>query len=614
MNHIPNNKTEQLITKLSSIDLSIARHAIDMDDEQVRFSIDNRRQTLACLKREAIADGSRDNSLAYALDPQIELFIDTWCDQVKSLERWEITFQNFKFCQRLLDHTLPKSWHFDEDVVVIHQPQSKELLEALHMRNQKHIVIYNSGSPAPDEVTEFAKQKNIPISNSIEDFERTISLIQTPAQQVISISCDSNDTNASEAREAIAAAVNAGKRTRIENTSTVSKFGKSWAVNILTNLPKLVGKNNLHQLAISGVDDAVIVASGPSLGKNVHQLKAIQEKVFIVSALRSLPTLNAAGIEPDLVIQLDAEDDLVAQQLALNPKHQIKNLLLEGNVNPGFFAMPAKNIIWSLPQHFFDIHQEFGTKPTPFNVPSVSIYALCLCQFLEFKNICFIGQDLAASSGKQYADGATDLIPAHAKMSMFQLEVPGFYGGKVMTRNSYEYQIKRCSEIAREWRSRNININLVNATEGGAFIPEFDHMTLESFIVQREIHFKKTRKSIEFLFKPPISKDRAASYLGRITDKMDRILTLADMLIKLDNKTEKNRGIDKKIKKIMQRFKELNNSTSLLEIAMQDGIAQVIGTSRTVETVDSYAQFFTKVRANATALKAATQQNFFQKI
>ena len=43
---------------------------------------------------------------------------------------------------------------------------------------------------------------------------------------------------------------------------------------------------------------------------------------------------------------------------------------------------------------FFDIHNEFDTKPTPFNVPSVSIYGLCLCHHLGFKNICFIGQDL----------------------------------------------------------------------------------------------------------------------------------------------------------------------------------------------------------------------------
>ena len=44
------------------------------------------------------------------------------------------------------------------------------------------------------------------------------------------------------------------------------------------------------------------------------------------------------------------------------------------------------------------------------------------------KNLCFIGQDLAASGEKQYATGATNLLPANSKLSMFNVEVPGFYG------------------------------------------------------------------------------------------------------------------------------------------------------------------------------------------
>ena len=112
---------------------------------------------------------------------------------------------------------------------------------------------------------------------------------------------------------------------------------------------------------------------------------------------------------------------------------------------------------------------------------SVSIYALCLCHALKFKNIAFIGQDLAADGDKQYADGATQLLPAHAKMSMFNIEVPGFYGGTVMTRNSFEYQIRRCSELANGWKTMQPGLNLVNATEGGAYIDGFDHMSLQSF-------------------------------------------------------------------------------------------------------------------------------------
>lgn len=610
MSHLPNFKIEQLIHQLADIDLEIEKHAVNLDDRQVRMSIDTRRQLLASLTRETLsnkATATSPNEPTYAPHPDITAFIDAWCDRIKAEKNETISYQSSEFCHLLLDHIIPKAWNFDEDLIIVHQPQSKVVLDALHTRHQKHIIICNIARPIPDDVIAFSAQHKIPISTSIKNLERTVSLLQTPAKQVISITCEIDPANAKEAKLDITKAVNAGKRTRIENTSTASKFGKSWAINILKNLPKFQEVKNLHQLKISGVEDAVVVASGPSLGKNVARLKDVQDKVFIVSALRSLPVLNAAGIDPDLVIQLDAEDDEVAQKLSPDPSRPIQNLLLEGTVNTGFFNIPAKNTIWSLAQHFFDIHQRFDTKPTPFNVPSVSIYGLCLCQFLDFKNICFVGQDLAASAGKQYADGATALLPAHANLSMFQIEVPGFYGDTVMTRNSYEYQIKRCSEIAREWRSQQIDINLVNATEGGAFIPDFDHMSLDAFIEQRQILTRKTNKSVEFSDNFSITPDVIKSYLSDFYGTMDRISKIAEMIIKLDAKPEKNRNLDKKVKRMIQKFQDLNNRTSLLQIAMQEGISKVIGTSRTTEPVDTYSQFFAKIKDTASALKSASK-------
>ena len=218
-----------------------------------------------------------------------------------------------------------------------------------------------------------------------------------------------------------------------------------------------------------------------SLTKNIGYLGKIQDSVFIVSALRSLPLLHKANIRPDLVIQLDAEDDQVAEELLKNLDFHITNFLLELTVNQNFFKAQAERKICSLSRLFFDTHEYLGSKPTPFDSPSVSIYALYLCNFLKFKNICFVGQDLAADGQKQYADGATRLLPAHAKLSMFDIEVPGFYGDTVLTRSAYHHQIKKCSTIARDLAALAADTRLVNATEGGAFIEGFDHMSLKSF-------------------------------------------------------------------------------------------------------------------------------------
>ena len=84
---------------------------------------------------------------------------------------------------------------------------------------------------------------------------------------------------------------------------------------------------------------------------------------------------------------------------------------------------------------------------------------------------------------------------------------------------------------------------------------------------------------------------------------------IVDRVIKLDKKTEKNRGLQKKIQKTIQKFQELNDQTSLIQIAMQDNIARVIGTSEKAQEVVTHAEFFEKIRQSATSLKAAVNDS-----
>ena len=132
------------------------------------------------------------------------------------------------------------------------------------------------------------------------------------------------------------------RKTSIANTITANKFGASWSQNLLKNLPLIAQAPNIHQLSVHGVKDAVIVASGPSLNKNVNTLAKIQDQVFIVSALRSLQTLHDANIKPDLVIQLDAEDDIIAREFATKLDIEIDNFLVELTVSPWFLKSNTK--------------------------------------------------------------------------------------------------------------------------------------------------------------------------------------------------------------------------------------------------------------------------------
>ena len=218
-----------------------------------------------------------------------------WCSRLAGAPPTEVSFENEEFCQLFLDQALPLSWHFDNDIVVVISPPSTDIVNILKNRGQKNIVVYFQDDAPKSLLTEFRTIEGAHICLQIYDLERTFALLQSPATQVIKISCNDNQSCSDNADTIIADAINNGKRTRFENTRTASRFGRAWAKNVIENLHIIADSKNIHSLSVTGVEDAVVVASGPSLNKNVQKLREIQDKVFIVTALRSLPVLDALG-------------------------------------------------------------------------------------------------------------------------------------------------------------------------------------------------------------------------------------------------------------------------------------------------------------------------------
>ena len=611
MNLVPNMKIEQRIVHVEAIETEIEHAAHSKNHDKIRLLVDQRRQALAELKSE-LTLAQRQQSTAATVtkttNQKIKLFVNAWCDRIKTATPQDKPFLSLQFCDLFLDHTLPKSWNFNTDVLVIHAPISDRILHTAKDRGQKNIVVFDVNKTLqPDELA-WASQAGILLCHTTRDIEIAFAILQSPAEQVVTISCDPDPAYAKDTKPLINEAITNGKKNRSENTLTATKFGKPWSTNVIKNLHHLAQNPNFHQLGVSGVENAVIVASGPSLTKNIGYLSKIQDSVFIVSALRSLPLLHKANIRPDLVIQLDAEDDQVAEELLKNLNFQIPNFLLELTVNQNFFQAQAERKICSLSRLFFDTHEYLGSKPTPFDSPSVSIYALYLCNFLKFKNICFVGQDLAADGQKQYADGATSLLPAHAKLSMFDIEVPGFYGDTVLTRSAYHHQIKKCSTIARDLTALVTDIKLVNATEGGAFIEGFDHMSLKSFAEQQGLEGQPRTKNLTFTGETGASETEIVSYLKTVSKNMRQIVKIADKIIKLDQEPNKHRGLHRKIEKEISKFKSLNKNNSLLQISMQENIAKVIGTTHEAQKISSYSEFFEKTKSNALYLMQVVDQ------
>lgn len=91
------------------------------------------------------------------------------------------------------------------------------------------------------------------------------------------------------------------------NRNTEAHFGVDIVENILSNYKYLPGSNYLLELREKIPKDApaIIVAAGPSLDKNIEDLKRAQGKAIIIATDTALRSLYKHGIKADFTVSLD---------------------------------------------------------------------------------------------------------------------------------------------------------------------------------------------------------------------------------------------------------------------------------------------------------------------
>jgi len=90
------------------------------------------------------------------------------------------------------------------------------------------------------------------------------------------------------------------------NTGTVIGAGKMLADNDIYNLPYVIRHRGVAELkGLFKNKPAVLICTGPSLEKNIHELIPIQDKVIIIAVAQALRILLAYDIRPDFITTVD---------------------------------------------------------------------------------------------------------------------------------------------------------------------------------------------------------------------------------------------------------------------------------------------------------------------
>lgn len=314
---------------------------------------------------------------------------------------------------------------------------------------------------------------------------------------------------------------------------------------------------------------AILVAAGPSLDKNVTQLKDIKNKAFIMVVDTALNTVLENGIVPDMTMSIDSRKPLV---LFKNDKFKDIPIALSMNSNKDIVKLNTS-------KHFYEIDEggylkkllEVNGKDS-IQLPtggSVATSALALLHEMGFKTIILVGQDLAYPGGVEHTAAAygkgNDNVDTKKKDYM---EVEDNYGNMVLTEANMN--------IYRKWIENYIgaysDLTVINATEGGAKIAGTEFISLHEAI---ERYCTDEYEVSELLDIPPyLDESERSGIVEAIKNIPEQIKVLEEYIgkaqkvySKIDGLNGKGKTNSSQMNKAMAEIAQLNEQIDGLYVS-----------------------------------------------
>ncbi|ECL6438879.1 motility associated factor glycosyltransferase family protein, partial [Campylobacter jejuni] len=243
------------------------------------------------------------------------------------------------------------------------------------------------------------------------------------------------------------------------------------------NLPQMITHPSYKELLSKrkGISDtAIIVSTGPSLTKQLPLLKKYASKATIFCADSSYPILAKHGIKPDYVLSLERipltseffnndfgefDKDIMFIVKSVTHPHTIK--YLQKNNRAFILVSTYASFIQYLKLDYFGY----------FNMgKSVANMSYLLTEYLNYKNIILIGQDLAyAKDGNSHPDDYQN--SANYESQMYEHILTEAYGGKEKIKTHHVWlMFKQNLEQDIEKIQKYLDTKVYNCTEGGARI------------------------------------------------------------------------------------------------------------------------------------------------
>lgn len=325
---------------------------------------------------------------------------------------------------------------------------------------------------------------------------------------------------------------NVKKAEKIEN-NTLNTFSSLFFNNYIKNIFALDEFYTVNFLKnkFEG-KPAVIVSAGPSLNKNIHLLKEVQDKFIIITGPRTLGILIKNGITPDFLCEVDPQEevyDFVKDYIDLN----IPLVFMDSASSKLVKEQKGLKIIAANQGMEKYLEEMLGVEvDSLIQGGSVAHFCMGLAVYMGCSTVIFIGQDLAYTNEKFQAEGtyAGEEIDGLKyryennkeewdKDKNYSLYVKDIYGNKVRTSsilNTYREEFEDLIESLNE-------IKFINSTEGGADIKGTEVMDLKDSI--KLYGLEVLNKNLEEILgsKITMDEDEFINKMLKVIDKLEII-------------------------------------------------------------------------------------------
>ena len=298
---------------------------------------------------------------------------------------------------------------------------------------------------------------------------------------------------------------------------------RKWRNNIIINLSYIFKNPKADDFfgTFEGIP-AICVSAGPSLDKNIEEIKNAEGKALIMCVGTALKALLKHNINPDIVVSIDGNE--------ANYKHfkdiaEIPDTYLFAEMGNHYRIQSQ----WNDKQAFFTMKRNFSGwveklkgEYTPIKTGGTVAHSMVdLAYKLGADPIVLVGQDLAYAEGRTHARGTT--YEGQKAENNKMIEVEGISGDTVLTSKSFLSMLS----YFNNYFSKHPDRTYIDATEGGAKINHTQIISLKEAIEiyvnnVGKVNVKEKLEKVYLAQKP--DWDRASLELNRqMEDTLDQL-------------------------------------------------------------------------------------------